>query len=72
MYAAVIGMISKANSELKQYLSSSDPVYGQYTEGLWVEEVNSAAQLGSQSCTHMVSKVLFMLVISLLCQRQQL
>ena len=65
-------MVSKANNELKQYLTSSNPIYAKYTEGLWVEEVNSAAQLGSQSCTHMVSKVLFMLVISLLCQRQQL
>ncbi len=63
-------MVSQANNELKQDLTSSNPIYAKYTEDLWVEEVNSAAQLGSQSCTHMV-KILFMLAISLLSQRQQ-
>ena len=37
----------------------------QNTEGLWAEEVNSAAQLGSQSCMHMVDvyDTLYLLLI---------
>ena len=47
-------MVFKAKHELKQYLTSIDPIYAKYTEGLWAEEVKVAAQLGSQSYMHMV------------------
>ena len=50
----MIGMLFKAKNELKQYLTSINPIYAKYTEGLWAEEVNSSAQLESQSCMHMV------------------
>ena len=47
--AAVIEMVSEAKNELKQYLSSFNPIYAKYTECLWAKEVNSAAQLGNAS-----------------------
>ncbi len=47
-------MVFKAKNELEQYLTSINPIYAKYTEGLWAEEVNFAAQLGSQTCMHMV------------------
>ena len=49
--AAVIGMIFEAKNELKQYLSSINPLYAKYTEGLWASEVNSISQLGDASLT---------------------
>ena len=42
-------MIFMAKNELMQYLTSINPIYAKYTEGLWAEEVNSAAQLGNAS-----------------------
>ena len=36
--AAVIGMAFDAQSELKQYLSSINPIYARYTECLWAKE----------------------------------
>ena len=48
-------MVFKAMNELKQYLTSINLIYVKYAEGLWAGEVNSAAQLGSQSCMHMVA-----------------
>ena len=42
-------MIFKAKNELTQYLTSINPIYAKYSEGLWAEEVNSAAQLGNAS-----------------------
>ena len=50
----MIGMLFKAKNEHKQYLTSINPIYAKYTEGLWAEEVSSSAQLESQSCMHMV------------------
>ena len=35
-----------AKNELEQYLISINPIYAQYTEGLWANEVNSISQLG--------------------------
>ena len=49
--AAVIGMIFEAKNELKQYLSSINPIYAKYTEVLWASEVNSISQLGDASLT---------------------
>ena len=54
LYVAIIGMLFTAKNELKQYLTSINPICAKYTEGLWADEVNSAAQLGSQSCMHMI------------------
>ena len=42
-------MVFKAKNELEQYLTSINPIYAKYTEGLWANEVNSAAQLGNAS-----------------------
>ncbi len=42
-------MVFEAKNELKQYLSSINPMYAKYTECLWAKEVNSAAQLGNAS-----------------------
>ncbi len=44
MYAAIIGMVSKANNELKQYLTSSNPIYAKY-----LSEGRSVGR-GSQFC----------------------
>ena len=44
-------MIFEAKIELKQYLSSINPIYAKYTEGLWASEVNSISQLGDASLT---------------------
>ena len=41
-----------AKNVLKQYLTFIIPIYAKYTEGLWGQEVSSAAQLVSQSCMH--------------------
>ena len=46
---AVVGMVFEAKNELKQYLSSINPLYAKYTECLWAKEVNSTAQLGYAS-----------------------
>ena len=40
-------MVFEAKNELKDYLSSINPVYAKYTECLWAKEVNSAVQLGN-------------------------
>ena len=48
IHAAIIGMVFQAKNELQQYLTSLNPLYAKYTEGLWVEEV-AAAQLGNAS-----------------------
>ena len=45
----VTGMVFEAEDELKQYLTSINPMYAKYTARLWAEEVNSAAQLGNAS-----------------------
>ena len=44
-------MIFEAKNELLQYLSSINPNYAKYTEGLWANEVNSISQLGDASLT---------------------
>lgn len=49
--AVVIGMIFEAKNELQQYLTSINPIYAKYTEGLWAKEVNAAAQLANASLT---------------------
>ena len=49
IHAANMGMVFKAKNELQQYFTSLNPIYAKYTEGLWAEEVNSAAQLGNAS-----------------------
>ena len=49
--AAVAGMFFEAKNELQQYLSSINPMYAKYTEGLWANEVNSSSQLGDASLT---------------------
>ena len=44
-------MIFEAKYELQQYLTSINPLYAKYTEGLWANEVNSISQLGDASLT---------------------
>lgn len=44
-------MIFEAKNELQQYLTSINPIYTKYTEGLWANEVNSISQLGDASLT---------------------
>ena len=44
-------MVFEAENELQQYLSSVNPIYAKYTEGLWANEVNSISQLGDASLT---------------------
>ena len=44
-------MVFKAKNELKQYLTSINPIYAKYTEGLWANEVKSISQLGNASLT---------------------
>ena len=72
IHAAIRGILKAKN---EQYLTSLNPIYAKYTEGLRAEEVSSAAQLGNgfpcQSCMHVVSRILFMLAMLLLSQRQQ-
>ena len=46
-------MVFKAKNELEQHLTSINPIYAKYTEGLWAKEVNSAAQLGNTSVSAM-------------------
>ena len=41
----------EAKNELQQYLSSINPLYAKYTEGLWANEVNSVSQLGDAPLT---------------------
>ena len=36
-------MVFKIKNELKQYLTSINPIYANYTKGLWAEEVTSVA-----------------------------
>ncbi len=44
-------MVFEAENELQQYLSSINPIYAKYTEGLWANEVNSISQLEDASLT---------------------
>ena len=44
-------MVFEAKNDLQQYLSSINPIYAKYTEGLWANEVNSISQLGDASLT---------------------
>ncbi len=44
-------MVFEAKNGLQQYLSSINPIYAKYTEGLWANEVNSISQLGDASLT---------------------
>lgn len=44
-------MVFEAKNDLQQYLSSINPIYAKYTEGLWANEVNSVSQLGDASLT---------------------
>ncbi|DBB12231.1 TPA: hypothetical protein ACH3X3_006335 [Trebouxia sp. C0006] len=39
------GMIFEAKNELKQYLSSINPIYAKYTEGLWASESTPSLSL---------------------------
>ena len=48
-HAVIIGMTFKAKNELQQYLTLLIPICAKHTEGLWAQEVNSAAQLGNTS-----------------------
>ena len=36
--AAVAGMVFEAKNELQQYLTSINPMYAKYTEGLWAND----------------------------------
>ena len=49
--AAIIGMVFEAKNELQQYLTSINPIYAEYTEGLWADEVSFIFQLGDASLT---------------------
>ena len=42
-------MVFEAKNELKEYLTSINPIYARYTECLWANEVNCVAQLGNAS-----------------------
>ena len=44
-------MVFEAKNDLQQYLTSINPFYTKYTEGLWANEVNSISQLGDASLT---------------------
>lgn len=44
-------MVFEAKDELRQYLSSINNIYADYTERLWANEVNSISMLGDASLT---------------------
>ena len=46
---ALCRMLFEAKNDLQQYLSSINPIYAKYTDGLWANEVNSVSQLGDAS-----------------------